>query len=157
MGGERGGGVSRSGGEVQEGWEDAGGGMVGGLLDGLPEDARYSVYLLYWYKSTNTDAAQAPGSLFRTCGLEGPQSSRYSIYSLDKRTNPDAEGAAGTKVQILTQKVLLGFGGQRPGDSAPRCRHSWQHPPSYGCKRGQKDDIEGVPASAGIKARLRLD
>jgi hypothetical protein len=41
---------------------------------------RYSVYLLYWYKSTNTDAESA--------------STRYSVYLLYwyKSTNTDAVG-----------------------------------------------------------------
>jgi hypothetical protein len=28
------------------------------------KDARYSIYLLYWYKSTNTDAEDAAGTAF---------------------------------------------------------------------------------------------
>jgi hypothetical protein len=51
---------------------------------------RYSVYLLYWYKSTNTDASDA------LC-LEGLAASmRYSVYLLYwyKGANTAAEGAA---------------------------------------------------------------
>jgi hypothetical protein len=50
---------------------------------------RYSVYLLYWYKSTNTDAA-ARRRLPRTFNCGGTQ---FTCFT-------------GTKVQILTQQAL---------------------------------------------------
>jgi hypothetical protein len=31
--------------------------------------SRYSVYLLYWYKSTNTDAEGAGSMLYSICGV----------------------------------------------------------------------------------------
>ncbi len=48
--------------------------------------ARYSLYLLYWHNSTNTDAE----------GANGAVRARYSRYLLFwyKSTNTDAEGAA---------------------------------------------------------------
>jgi hypothetical protein len=48
---------------------------------------RYSVYLLYWYKSTNSDAA--------TCRVASAPLSGTQFTSF-----------LGTKVQILTQKAL---------------------------------------------------
>jgi hypothetical protein len=59
-------------------------------LEGLAASMRYSVYLLYWYKSTNTHASDA------LC-LEGLAASmRYSVYLLYwyKGANTAAEGAA---------------------------------------------------------------
>jgi hypothetical protein len=77
-----------------------------------PDDARYSVYLLYWYQSTHTDADEAllasrrstSGSwasrfLRKTCQTSSTRTARYSVYLLYwyKSTNTDAEGAASSR------------------------------------------------------------
>jgi hypothetical protein len=55
---------------------------------GTRERERYSVYLLYWYKSTGADAY-----LSRASG----RGAQFSCFT-------------GTKVQVLTLKALLGAG-----------------------------------------------
>jgi hypothetical protein len=52
---------------------------------------RYSVYLLYWYKSTNTDAAASHLPPLQSKLLKASTCNRYSVYLLywDKSTNTD--------------------------------------------------------------------
>jgi hypothetical protein len=59
----------------------------------LAENPGYLVYLLYWYKSTNTDAADAATS-------SAALYPGYSVYSLYwyKSTNADAVEAAASSV-----------------------------------------------------------
>jgi hypothetical protein len=52
-----------------------GGGGLGGGAEGTP----YSIYLLYWYKSTNTDAAGGGGL---GGGAEGTRPKPYALLSL---------------------------------------------------------------------------
>jgi len=52
-----------------------GGGGLGGGAEGTP----YSIYLLYWYKSTNTDAAGGGGL---GGGAEGTRPKPYAILSI---------------------------------------------------------------------------
>ena len=61
----------------------------------LAENPGYLVYLLYWYKSTNTDAADAATSSAAYELYPG-----YSVYSLYwyKSTNADAAEAAASSV-----------------------------------------------------------
>jgi hypothetical protein len=78
---------------------------------------RYAVYLLYWYKSTNTDAkgaARLTYSLATTSKYELP-AEKVSLEMVftqllqvasHKSTSTDA--AAGTNAQILTQPARAG-------------------------------------------------
>jgi hypothetical protein len=43
---------------------------------------RYSVYLLYWYKSTNTDAAASHLPPLQSKLLKASTCNRYSVYLL---------------------------------------------------------------------------
>jgi hypothetical protein len=77
-------------------WPTAG----GARMHLLRRHSGYSVHLLYWYKSTNTDALHAGAS--HTCSMSANSSSvpalipRYSVYLLYEyqSTNHDTAGAA---------------------------------------------------------------
>jgi hypothetical protein len=64
----------------------------------LPLNLRYSVYLLYWYKSANTDAALL-ASLSAYAGARG-----LRLHSLLRGTQFAC--FTGTTIEILTQKAL---------------------------------------------------
>ena len=51
----------------------------------------YSVYLLYWYKSTNTDAAVARRDQFADWYLEA---SKVRIFAAQKSDDPQVQAAA---------------------------------------------------------------
>ena len=68
-------------------WSQTPAGAAGGSQAG-GRHARYSIYLLYWYKSTNTDTEAGSQA--------GRRHARYSVYVLYwyKSTNTDTEGAS---------------------------------------------------------------
>jgi hypothetical protein len=85
---------------------------------------RFSVYLLYWYKSTNTDAEE--GAVAALPQAPPPEFSVYLLYWY-KSTNTDAEGAVAALPQAppppefehsegeLMAALHPGGGGSRPG------------------------------------------
>jgi hypothetical protein len=93
------------------------------MLDEALEAARCSVYLLYWYKSTNTDAARAPREapqvLDETLEAASPPSERDPTPPTPNSVVDDVRYArwlwrqvlaqftrfTGTKVQILTHRA----------------------------------------------------
>ena len=122
--------------------------LLGELSSTAP--ARYSVYLLYWYKSTNTEVL--PRS--RRQSLAAPQGRArqgeqqvYSFYLLYwyKSANTDATGErlsagtqftcfASTKVQILTQQARSSSGGSaHKGPAAAAHAHARPDPLALGC------------------------
>ncbi len=72
---------------------------------------RYSVYLLYWYKGTNTDAEGAAILLYWYTSTNTDAERVSILLSWYRSTNTDAECALscfiGTQVQILAQKALV--------------------------------------------------
>ncbi len=92
----------------------------------------YSIFWVYWYKSTNTDAE---GVRPRPCAL-GEQNADWRGQSY---AGTQFTGFTGTKVQILTQKALPDRNYQAHHCQAPGCSRGCDRYPNE--KKNEKKNI----------------